>query len=261
MKGGASTNATVATAEDKQQARAQRKRCPRQCWICGKAGLSLHAEQALAETSTRGPARWRSDARFGRDCGSSPGSHSDMGRSPCVRASRQPPRRSRGSRTLATRALTRDLPRFVVPMLARTGPVPVGAGWAVEVKFDGMRLQRRSDRHAVCLRSRPDATVRRRFPRGAPIGGALGSHRVLLDGELVCLGADGSLDFAGLRRRLRARPIGRADMPGAGRPPFWRSICFTPMAARRASFPMSADASCCLSWGSTTVRLSRRPKR
>jgi bifunctional non-homologous end joining protein LigD len=60
----------------------------------------------------------------------------------------------------------------------------------------------------ACARG-PDATVRRRFPRGAPIGGALGSHRVLLDGELVCLGADGSLDFAGLRRRLRA-PADRA---------------------------------------------------
>jgi bifunctional non-homologous end joining protein LigD len=33
---------------------------------------------------------------------------------------------------------------------------------------------------------------------------ALGRHRVLLDGELVCLGADGRPDFARLRRRLRA---------------------------------------------------------
>lgn len=48
-----------------------------------------------------------------------------------------------------------DLPRFVAPMLARTGPMPVGDGWAVEVKFDGMRLQLRRDGQAVCLRSRP----------------------------------------------------------------------------------------------------------
>jgi bifunctional non-homologous end joining protein LigD len=47
-----------------------------------------------------------------------------------------------------------ELPRFVAPMLARTGPVPVGVGWAFEVKFDGMRLQLRRDERAVWLRSR-----------------------------------------------------------------------------------------------------------
>lgn len=97
-----------------------------------------------------------------------------------------------------------DLPRFVAPMLARSGPVPVGVGWAAEVKFDGMRLQLRRDEHAVCLRSRPGRDCTEEFPELAGIGRALGSHRVLLDGELVCLGADGSPDFASLRRRLCA---------------------------------------------------------
>jgi bifunctional non-homologous end joining protein LigD len=92
----------------------------------------------------------------------------------------------------------------VAPMLARTGPVPVGDGWAVEVKFDGIRLQLRRDGRAVCLRSRPGRDCSEEFPELAAIEGALGSHRVLLDGELVCLGADGSPDFASLRRRLRA---------------------------------------------------------
>lgn len=94
-------------------------------------------------------------------------------------------------------------------MLARTGQVPVGAGWAVEVKFDGMRLQLRRDRHAVCLRSRRGRDCREEFHELAAIEGALGRHRVLLDGELVCLGADGSPDFASLRRRLRA-PLDKA---------------------------------------------------
>jgi bifunctional non-homologous end joining protein LigD len=89
-------------------------------------------------------------------------------------------------------------------MLARTGPVPTGRGWAVEVKFDGMRLQLRRDGHAVCLRSRPGRDCSEEFPELAAITGALGQHRVLLDGELVCLGTDGGPDFASLRRRLRA---------------------------------------------------------
>jgi bifunctional non-homologous end joining protein LigD len=97
-----------------------------------------------------------------------------------------------------------ELPSFVAPMLARTGPVPVGGGWAVEVKFDGMRLQLRRDGRAVCLRSRPGRDCSEEFPELAAIAGALGHHRVLLDGELVCLGADGSPDFASLRKRLRA---------------------------------------------------------
>jgi bifunctional non-homologous end joining protein LigD len=89
-------------------------------------------------------------------------------------------------------------------MLARTGPLPTGDGWAVEVKFDGMRLQLRRDGHAVCLRSRPGRDCSEEFPELAAIAGALGRRRVLLDGELVCLGADGNPDFASLRRRLRA---------------------------------------------------------
>jgi bifunctional non-homologous end joining protein LigD len=97
-----------------------------------------------------------------------------------------------------------ELPRFVAPMLARSGPVSVSGGWAIEVKFDGMRLQLRRDGHAVCLRSRPGRDCSEEFPELAAIASALGRHRVLLDGELVCLGADGSPDFASLRRRLRA---------------------------------------------------------
>jgi bifunctional non-homologous end joining protein LigD len=89
-------------------------------------------------------------------------------------------------------------------MLARIGPIPGADGWAVEVKFDGMRLQLRRDGRAVCLRSRPGRDCSGEFPELAAIQGALGRHRVLLDGELVCLGSDGRPDFASLRRRLRA---------------------------------------------------------
>ena len=94
-------------------------------------------------------------------------------------------------------------------MLARTGPMPVGDGWAVEVKFDGMRLQLRREGRAVCLRSRPGRACTDEFPELAGIERVLGRHRVLLDGELVCLASDGNPDFASLRRRLRA-PAARA---------------------------------------------------
>ena len=85
----------------------------------------------------------------------------------------------------------------------------VGDGWAVEVKFDGIRLQLRRDGRAIRLRSRPGRDCTEEFPELAPIQTALGRHRVVLDGELVCLGADGAPDFASLRRQLRT-PAGKA---------------------------------------------------
>jgi bifunctional non-homologous end joining protein LigD len=65
-------------------------------------------------------------------------------------------------------------------------------------------LQLRRDGSPVCLRSRPGRDYTEEFPELALIRATLGRHRVLLDGELVCLVADGSPDFAALRRRLRA---------------------------------------------------------
>lgn len=87
-----------------------------------------------------------------------------------------------------------ELPRFVAPMLARTAPIPVCDGWAIEVKFDGMRLQVRREGQAVCLRSRRARDCTEEFPELVPIGSALGRHGALLDGELVCLGPDGNPD-------------------------------------------------------------------
>jgi hypothetical protein len=102
-------------------------------------------------------------------------------------------------------------------MLARSAPMAVDDGWAFELKFDGMRLQLRSDGRAMCLRSRPGRDCTEEFLELALIQGTLGRHRVLLDGELVCLAADGSPDFATLRRRLRA-PADKARRHAARSP-------------------------------------------
>jgi bifunctional non-homologous end joining protein LigD len=72
-----------------------------------------------------------------------------------------------------------------------------------------MRLQLRRDGRAVCLRSRPGRDCSEEFPELAAIESALGRRRLLLDGELVCLGTDGGPDFASLCRRLRV-PADRA---------------------------------------------------
>jgi bifunctional non-homologous end joining protein LigD len=96
------------------------------------------------------------------------------------------------------------MPRFIEPMLARSGPVPEGDDWALEVKFDGMRAQLRWDGRTLCLRSRPGRDCTAEFPELGPIAAALGPRRVILDGELVCFATDGHPNFERLRGRLRS---------------------------------------------------------
>ena len=103
------------------------------------------------------------------------------------------------------RAVAADgMPRFVEPMLARSGRVPGGDDWALELKFDGMRAQLRWDGRALCLRSRHGLNCTAEFPELGPIADTLGARRVVLDGELVCFAADGHPDFQRLRGRLRS---------------------------------------------------------
>src|ERR1700733_6174633 len=107
-----------------------------------------------------------------------------------------------------------ELPRFVSPMLLSQGAPPTGDGWAVEVKWDGIRAQLRFDGRGVCLRSRPGRDCTDQFPELAEIGNAVGGRSVILDGELVCLDVDGRPDFGALRARL-ARPARQVN--GAAR--------------------------------------------
>jgi bifunctional non-homologous end joining protein LigD len=93
-------------------------------------------------------------------------------------------------------------PAFVEPMLLKSGPVPSGEAWALEIKWDGCRAQVRYDGRSVSLRTRNGRECLADFPELVDLVGVLGKHRVMLDGELVCLGPDGRPDFSRLRRRL-----------------------------------------------------------
>lgn len=99
------------------------------------------------------------------------------------------------------------LPKLIEPMLLRPGlpPATERLAWALELKWDGMRAQLRSARNGTwCLRSRPGRNCSDQFPELASLADALGERDVLVDGELVCLDADGRPDFHRLRRRLSA---------------------------------------------------------
>jgi bifunctional non-homologous end joining protein LigD len=91
-------------------------------------------------------------------------------------------------------------------MLARSGPLSdrEDARWVSEVKWDGIRAQLRIDRGSLTLRTRPGRNATSEFPEVAALGEALRAHRVLLDGELVCLDDEGRPDFGAVIARMGA---------------------------------------------------------
>ena len=85
------------------------------------------------------------------------------------------------------------------PMLARSGPLPVGAGWRFEVKWDGFRALVSTERE-LRARSRNGWAMTRLLPELEPMPRGL-----LLDGELVAWGDSGLPDFDRLCARLLHR--------------------------------------------------------
>src|SRR4051812_23923522 len=95
------------------------------------------------------------------------------------------------------------MPRFVAPMLpVAADSVPADEGWALEVKWDGMRAQVRIERGRLRLRSRRGVDWTQHFAELADLPPTAQRRALLLDCELVCFGATGHPDFARLRARL-----------------------------------------------------------
>lgn len=86
-------------------------------------------------------------------------------------------------------------------MKAAGGDLPIGDGWAYEVKWDGMRILAHTDGARLVLRSSNgiDATVR--FPELAGLVAAVGGRPAILDGEVVAF-ADGVPSFSALQGRM-----------------------------------------------------------
>ena len=97
-----------------------------------------------------------------------------------------------------------ELPKFIEPQL--TKPVekpPVGPGWAHEIKFDGYRMQLRTQSGAAVLRSRKGLDWSDKFPEVVATGARLSDG--ILDGEIVALDHTGSPDFAALQAAISER--------------------------------------------------------
>jgi ATP-dependent DNA ligase len=89
------------------------------------------------------------------------------------------------------------------PMLSAISEsgIPTGDSWEYEPKWDGFRTLVFRDGEEVALISRGGRPMTRYFPEVVPAFRALREPKLVLDGELVVVGANG-LDFGALQQRV-----------------------------------------------------------
>jgi len=87
--------------------------------------------------------------------------------------------------------------------LATPGSLPLDdAGWAFEIKWDGVRAISFIEGGRIRMLSRNDKDLTPSFPEFRELGALLGARPCVLDGEIVVLGEDGAPDFGRLQHRL-----------------------------------------------------------
>ena len=93
------------------------------------------------------------------------------------------------------------LPAFIEPMLTvlRDKP-PAGPGWAHEIKFDGYRMQLRTQGGKATLLSRKGLDWSGKFPEIVAAGATLGDG--IVDGEVVALDHSGAPSFSALQAAI-----------------------------------------------------------
>jgi bifunctional non-homologous end joining protein LigD len=96
------------------------------------------------------------------------------------------------------------MPKRIEPMLAKLvlKPPTPDAAWGFEFKWDGIRAQAYVEGGTVRLFSRRGEIITFRYPEIHPMGRALGSAEVILDGEIVALDAKGRPSFEEIQQRM-----------------------------------------------------------
>ena len=98
----------------------------------------------------------------------------------------------------------KPMPERIEPMLAKLEtslPKPDEA-YGFEFKWDGIRAVAYVDGGRVRLQSRTGEDITPRYPEIHPMGRALGSAEVILDGEIVALDAKGRPSFEEIQQRM-----------------------------------------------------------
>jgi bifunctional non-homologous end joining protein LigD len=100
-------------------------------------------------------------------------------------------------------------------MKATSGELPLGAGWAYEVKWDGMRALCFIDGPSLRVQSYNERDVTASWPELAGLPGAVLATTAVLDGELVATDADGRPDFGLLQQRMHVTDAGEVGRRAA----------------------------------------------
>ncbi len=95
------------------------------------------------------------------------------------------------------------MPDFIEPMQAKLATLPrEDEAFGYEIKWDGVRAIARIDRGHLDLLGRNRTDFSPRYPELRPLGGSLGSTRVILDGEIVAFDEEGRPSFERLQSRI-----------------------------------------------------------
>jgi bifunctional non-homologous end joining protein LigD len=95
------------------------------------------------------------------------------------------------------------MPDKVAPMLAKLSRLPTeDEGWGYEIKWDGVRAILHCQGGRIKLTNRNLRDVTAQYLELRALGRALGSHEIVLDGEIVALNDEGKPDFGRLQHRM-----------------------------------------------------------
>ncbi len=98
------------------------------------------------------------------------------------------------------------MPAHVLPMLATLIERPFShPDWLFEIKWDGVRAIARIADGRLTLRSRADIDITKQYPELASLSESLSVQQAIVDGEIVCLDAQGHSDFERLQERMHVR--------------------------------------------------------
>jgi len=102
-------------------------------------------------------------------------------------------------------------PDSLQPMLATAGRLPArDAGWAYEMKWDGIRALAFIDGDIMRLRSRTGRDISHVYPELAGLAGAIGAGQAVLDGEIVAFGDGEWPEFEALQQRMNISSAAQA---------------------------------------------------
>jgi bifunctional non-homologous end joining protein LigD len=105
---------------------------------------------------------------------------------------------------VSRRSSRQPLPTVIEPMLATSGTLPPpGAPFSTEFKWDGMRALVFLDRGHLRVQSRNLKDFTAHYPELQALADATKRQRLVLDGELICVGDDGRPCFETLQTRIR----------------------------------------------------------